>query len=100
MVDVRDGKSYESGLALAQAKAKVKIASKQRNNKETPKELWKCPYYHPKFCTVLGHTTCYNRMCEMRGKSKEFLEHAKDEIERDLVNEQLRIDSETAGTYY
>ena len=99
MLDVKDGTSYESGLALSQAKATVKLTNKQRNNKDTPKDQWKFPYHHHKFCTVLGHTTCRNAMCEMKGKSKEFLEHAKNEIFRDLITEQLRIDSETAGTY-
>ena len=56
--DVKTSKSYGSGVALVTAKkqATANLTVKRRNPEGTPKLQMKCPYRHPNYCTVLGHT--------------------------------------------
>ena len=73
MDDVLTGKTYGAGVALATAKkqANAKLTAAARNPKGTPKELLRCPYYHPLHCTVLGHTSAANKECGVKHKTKE-----------------------------
>ena len=73
MDDARTGKTYGAGVALATAKkqANAKLTAAARNPKGTPKELLRCPYYHPLHCTALGHTSAANKECGVKHKTKE-----------------------------
>ena len=55
--DLKAGLTYESGIALADAKRRVKELDKKRNPAGTPNDEMVCPYYHPLFCNVKGHTS-------------------------------------------
>ena len=73
MDDLRTGKMYGSGVALATAKkaAKAKLTSAARNPKGTPKDQLRCPYYHPLFCSKRGHTSAASPFCGQKSVSKE-----------------------------
>ena len=40
-----------------------------------------------------------DKKCMMKGKSPEIQKAAKDEIQKDLVLEQMKLDSETSSKY-
>ena len=73
MHDAKTGKTYGAGVALKEAtkKATQKLTVAVRNPKNTKKELLRCPYYHPLYCDVLGHTSAGSQHCKMKQKSKE-----------------------------
>ena len=90
MNDAKSGKTYGAGVAVKAAKktAKEKHTSGERNPEGTPKDQMRCAYYHPLYCTSLGHTTASSKQCAMKHKSaderKVILNHLK----------QMRIDEE------
>ena len=63
MEAARTRKTYVAGVALAVSKktAKSKLTVGARNPKGTLKELMRCAYYHPLYCTVLGHTSAASK---------------------------------------
>ena len=69
MDNYKDGCMYQTGIAVAAAKQSLPKAA-ERNPEGAPKELYKCPYYHPLYCTILGHTSCVNMFCGMRHNTK------------------------------
>jgi hypothetical protein len=73
MDDARTGKTYGAGVALAQATktAKAKHTATERNPKGTAPENMRCPYHHPKFCTILGHNAESNKSCFAKYKTKD-----------------------------
>ena len=99
MDDARTGKTYGAGVALAAAKktAKEKHTAAARNPKGTPKECLRCPYYHPQFCTVLGHTSAASKSCAMNGKSKEERNSILATIKKWQIDAELALQS-TDGT--
>ena len=62
--------------------------------------MLRCPYHHPKWCTVMGHKDCRSGKCMMKGKPREILKAAKSDIEKDFVFEQTKLDSEQSSKYY
>ena len=56
MKDNINGLDYETGVAMTQARSKLKLNKAQRNPKGTPENMLKCPYHHKNWCNVLGHT--------------------------------------------
>ena len=64
----KEGTFYESGVAMALAKKTLK--AQPRNPEGTTADQLRCPYYHPQYCTVLGHKSCSAPLCEMKTKSK------------------------------
>ena len=101
MRDNKDGKTYEAGMALSLARSRVKETNKKKKEtlKDIPLHLRQCTYYHPQFCTVLGHTTCGSKECMMKGKPAEVLKLAKQTIENDHIQEQMKLDSCNASKY-
>ena len=65
----KEGMFYESGVAISLAKKTVKTVP--RNSKDTPNDQWRCSYYHPLYCTTLGHKDCRSLQYGMKKKSKE-----------------------------
>ena len=63
------GCMYETGIAVAKAKKSLPKAA-DRNPEGTPKEQLRCPYSHPMYCTVLGHTSCASKDCQMKTATK------------------------------
>ena len=64
----KEGTFYESGVAMAHAKKTLKAIP--RNPEGTPADQLRCPYYHPRYCAVLGHKVCSSPSCGMKTKSK------------------------------
>ena len=48
-----------------------KVKAVPQNSKDTPSDQWRCSYYHPLYCTTLGHKDCRSLQCGMKKKSKE-----------------------------
>ena len=70
MEDQRNGTLYGPGVALdkeIQKAVQDALSSERRNPPYISPELRRCKYYHPQFCTVLGHTTCASKECKMKG---------------------------------
>ena len=92
MDDAKSGKTYGSGVALKEAKKKanVRLTAAVRNPEGTKKELLRCPYYHPLYCTKLGHTAASSKDCAMKTKLKEERKIIMDDIKRMVIEEELR----------
>ena len=92
MHDAKTGKTYGSGIALKEAKkqAKERLTAAVRNPKGTKKELLRCPYYHPLYCSKLGHTAASSKDCAMKAKSKEERKIIMHDIKRMVIEEELR----------
>ena len=82
------GLAYESGIAVAAARKNLPTAA-ARNPTGTPKDQWKCPYYHPLYCTELGHNDCRSSLCGMKPRSKEEREVAKKVILQELLDAEV-----------
>ena len=93
MMAKKDGTTYETGVAMAIARkgAKNSTSSKVRNPKGTPKQLHKCPYWHPDFCQMMGHSSAMSRECFMFRKSKEERGSAVQRIMEDHIERELEI---------
>ena len=91
MNDLKTGKTYGSGVALKEAKKKAKetLSATARNPKDCPKELQRCAYHHPLYCTVLGHTTASSKACAMKQKSPEEQKVILDHIKTLRIEEEL-----------
>ena len=100
MNDAKTGKTYGAGVALSTAKrnAKTKLTSVSRNPEGTPKELLRCAYYHPLYCTVLGHTTCANKECGANSKTKTERTAIMLHLKNMEVDEELRKELLEQGT--
>ena len=101
MRDNKEGKTYEAGMALLLARSRVKAKKKEKKGElvKVPLHLRQCTYFHPLFCTVLGHTTCGSKECTMKGKAADVLKRAKKTIENDRIKEQMKLDSNSASKY-
>ena len=100
MEDARTGKTYGAGVALAAAtkSATAKLTASMRNPEGTPKELLRCSYYHPLFCTVLGHTSCATKGCGVKHKSKDERKVILATIKRMQIEEELAVQHD--GMFY
>ena len=73
--DHEQGLGYQPGIAAAAAKKNLPAAS-GRNPKGTPKSQMRCPYHHPSYCTLLGHSSAAAGVCALHKKSKEVKDAA------------------------
>ena len=85
MASYKEGCFYETGVAVAAAKKNLPSAG-NRNPKGTAADQLKCPYHHPLYCTVLGYSSCANKRCAMKLKSKEERNAALKVILSEAVN--------------
>ena len=68
----RGGIEYDQGIATKEAK--ITWSADKRNPKgPLPKDM-KCRYFHPDFCTTIGHVTC---------RSREYFIYLKPKAEKD-----------------
>ena len=79
-----EGLGYQPGIAAAAAKKNLPAAA-ARNPKGTPKLQLRCPYYHPSYCTLLGHRDARTEGCAMYKKSKEVKDAATKVITGELI---------------
>ena len=100
MNDEKTGKTYGAGVALKTAKKKAKntLTAASRNPKGTPKELLRCPYHHPLYCTVLGHTSCASKECGAKPKIKAERTAILLHIKKLEIDEELRKELQDQGT--
>ena len=86
------GLAYESGIALSEAKKAVneELANAKRNPPGTPKDKWKCLFFHPNYCQVVGHKTTRSLECAMHNKSKEDRDIAMKNIKNELILEKQK----------
>ncbi len=83
---------YESGIALKKATKQVKSAMthKERNPPGTDPSMFKCRYYHPSFCTALGHKDARSPNCYANGMDPD----KRDQIAKAIVSELAAKTSE------
>ena len=98
--DQKDGIQYETGIAMKQATKIAKNISNTstRNPPGTKKEFLKCRFFHPRYCTVLGHSSCRAKECYMHSRSKIDRDAAAKAILDEIVNREL-LDIYQKGTY-
>lgn len=96
MDDARTGKTYGTGVALAQATkiAKAKHTAAERNPKGIAPELKRCPYHHPRFYTVLGHSTASSKQCFVKTKSKDERKEILEIIRKCQIEEELAVQAD------
>ena len=96
MDDQRTGKTYGAGVALAQATkaAKTKYTAAKRNPTGTAPECMRCPYHHPQFCTLLGHTSASFKNCFAKLKSKEERKVILATIKSMQIEEELALQAD------
>ena len=82
MQSQKEGTKYESGIAMREMirKAKTSMANNKRNPQGTPKDKQRCIYFHPEYCTTLGHATCSSPMCFMKTKTVQQRKAAYNQI--------------------
>ena len=100
MYDNKNGLGYETGMAMALVRSTVKEKNTKQNPDGTANSMLRSPYHHPKWCAVLGHNSQRSDNCTMKDKSDEILKAAKHDIQKDLVLEQMKLDSEKPSKYY
>ena len=89
----KEGLGYESGITLAAA---VKLAKNlpsqttENNTEGTPKEQWRCKYYHADYCHVLGHKTSRSLVCGMNKKNAKEREAVAEILFKDFVLSELK----------
>ena len=76
--------SYQPGIAAAAAKKNLPAAA-TRNPTGRPKTQLQCPYYHPSYCTLVGHKDARTVGSAMHGKSKEVKDAATKVIMGGLI---------------
>ena len=89
---------YEAGVAVTLAKRSLKTV--KRNPKGTPLDQLKCAYYHPSYCTTLGHKACSSPLCSMKMKSKEERAVALKVILADQVDAEVKKNAVLSGEYF
>ena len=91
MQDAKKGCTYSTGIAMTEAMKHLKRIQKsdKRNPKDLPASQRKCCYYHPDYCTKLGHVSCNNRDCFMFGKSEDVRNRAKTQIHQENLKKIL-----------
>ena len=89
---------YESGVAISLAKRTLKTVA--RNPIGTLKDQWKCSYFHPLYCTSLGHKDCRSPLCGMKTKSKEERASALKVIQAEQVDLEVKKNTILLGTFF
>ena len=87
MIDMKKGERYESGISITEARKCLRKKSKRNIGK---KETWTCVYYHPRYCTKLGHKDCRSKDCAMYGKSSDERSIALKEIENEILDDEIK----------
>ena len=84
--------AYESGVALKEARKAVneELVNAKRNLPRTPKEKWKCLFFHPNYCQVIGHKKYQPLECAIHHKSKEERDIAMKYIKEELIQERQK----------
>ena len=90
------GLEYCAEIAVAAAMKNIPTAS-DRNPKGTPKDKLKCQYYHPCYCTKLGHSNCNSNDCAMKMKSKDEQAAALKDIRDSQVVIKMKKNVELVG---
>ena len=87
----KEGLEYNQEVALRQATkdAKANNAFKTRNPEKTNKSDYKCKFYHPRYCTYLGHSSCASPKCFMHKKPKVERDAASDFILKERIQQNL-----------
>ena len=85
----KEGLQYEQGVALRKATKNAREESRQRNDGGTDKKEWRCKFFHPLYCTTLGHKSCVSSSCAMHKKDKAERDKAYAFILNELVKENL-----------
>ena len=100
MEDARTGKTYGAGVALATAtkQANTKHTAAARNPPGTPKELMRCAYYHPLYCTILGHNSAANRECGVKHKTPEERKVILATLKKIQIEEELALQKDGKST--
>ena len=99
MYDNKNGLVYKTGITMTLARSRLREKNVEQNPEGTADNKLRCPYHYPKWCTVLGHNSRRNDKCMIKGKLPEILKAAKDEIQKDLVLEQMKLDSKKSSKY-
>ena len=60
---LRIGMAYESGIALQSVKKQLKSLPSGGRNKGVAAANRRCKYYHPNYCTALGHADARSKEC-------------------------------------
>ena len=87
----KEGTHYQSGVATKKATkiARNLTTNSNRNPPGTHQSMLKCRFYHPAYCTVLGHDRCNSKDCLMRDKTKGERDVAAKAILDELVNREF-----------
>ena len=96
MDDARTGETYGDGVALAQATktAKAQYTAAKRNPKEIAPEQQRCSYHHPRFCTLLGHSTASSKQCFAKTKTNEEQKEILAIIRKWQIEEELAVQAD------
>ena len=81
------------------AHAKKTLKAIPRNPEGTPADQLRCPYYHPRYCAVLGHKVCSSPSCGMKTKSKHERAAALKVILVKSVDREVKMDA-LLGMYF
>ena len=96
MDNAKTGKTYGASVALAtdKRKSKAKHTAAKRNPKGTAPDCIQCPYYHPRFCTVLGHTSDALNDCFMKFKTKDERKVILATLKKWQIDEELALQAD------
>ena len=98
LADVKTGATYESGIAVKNAKKTLKEAPKRNPNGTLPSE-WKCPYYHTKYCNTMGHRDCRTSICHMHDKTKLERDEALAYIMKEAIELAVKKNADSGKQY-
>ena len=77
-------------MTQAMKHLKKDLKNENRNPKGLPAPQRKFCYYHPNFCTKLGHVSCNHWDCFMFGKSEDVRNQAKTQIHQEKLKQSTR----------
>ena len=86
---LRTGMAYESGIALKEARKVVKNLPSNRSKKGTPTDQLRCKYFHPNYCTKMGHRDARSKACFANRLTKEERAIVLDTIFDEAVQNQM-----------
>ena len=92
------GLGYQPGIAASAAKKNLPAAA-ALYPKGKPKSQLRCPYYHPSYCTLMGHRDARTEGCTMHGKSKEVKDAATKVIMAELISIEVSRMKEEGKQY-
>ena len=89
---------YESGVAVTLAKKILKTV--QQNPAGTSVDQLRCSYYHPLYCTILGHKDCRIKQCGMKVKSEVERKISLEFILAESINLEVKRNDAIVGMYF